>query len=97
MIKICNESITIPLKIIFEESLKNGVFPEIWKRANVIPVNEKEDKSLVKNYHYRFTSFFFREVFERVTYNSLFNYFISKKLFAPSQSGVLPGDSCIAQ
>ena len=51
MIKICNESITILLKIIFDESLKNGVFPEIWKRANVVPVHKKDDKSLVKNYH----------------------------------------------
>ena len=31
MINICKESITILLKIIFEESLKNDVFPEIWK------------------------------------------------------------------
>ena len=30
-------------------------------------------------------------------YNSIFNYFISNKLFTPSQSGFLPGDSCIAQ
>ena len=30
-------------------------------------------------------------------YNSLFNYFLSNELFTPSQSGFLPGDSCIAQ
>ena len=30
-------------------------------------------------------------------YNSLFNYFLNNKLFTPSQSGFLPGDSCIAQ
>ena len=29
MIKICNESVTIPLKIISEESLKKGIFPDI--------------------------------------------------------------------
>ena len=50
IIKICNESITIPLRIIFKESLKNGVFPEILKRVNVVPVHKKEDKSLVINY-----------------------------------------------
>ena len=49
MIEICNESITIRLKIIFEESLKNGVFPEISKRGNVVPVYKKDKKSLVKN------------------------------------------------
>ena len=36
-------------------------------------------------------------MFERVIYNSLLNYFQSNRLFAPSQSGFLPGDSCIAQ
>ena len=34
MIKIFKESITISLKIIFKEWLK-----EIWKRANVVPVH----------------------------------------------------------
>ena len=33
MIKNSNESVTIPLKIIFEESLKRGTFPEIWKKS----------------------------------------------------------------
>ena len=36
-------------------------------------------------------------VFKRVIYSSLFNYFLSNNLFTPSQSGFLPGDSCIAQ
>ena len=36
-------------------------------------------------------------MFERVIYNSLLNYFQSNRLFTPSQSGFLPGDSCIAQ
>ena len=36
-------------------------------------------------------------MFERAIYNSLFNYFQSSRLFTPSQSGFLPGDSCIGQ
>ena len=39
----------------------------------------------------------FGKIFERVIYNSLFNYFQSNKLFTPYQSGFLPGDSSIAQ
>ena len=71
MIKICNESITIPLKIIFKESLKNGVFPEIWKRANVVPAHKEEDKSLVKKYYPISLLAIFDKIFERVIYNSL--------------------------
>ena len=87
----------IPLKIIFDKSLKNGVFPEIWKRANLVPVHKKENKNLVKNYRPTSLLPIFGKIFERVIYNSLFNYFISNKLFTPSQSNFLSGDSCIAQ
>ena len=41
MIKFCSGSVTISLKIIFEESLKKGIFPEIWKKANVVPIHKK--------------------------------------------------------
>ena len=33
MIKMRSESITLSLKIIFQESLKRGKFPEIWGKS----------------------------------------------------------------
>ena len=42
MIKISYESLTVPLKIVFEQSLKESRFPEIWKKANVVPVHKKK-------------------------------------------------------
>ena len=39
----------------------------------------------------------FGKIFKRIIYNSLFNHFLSNKLFMPSQSGFIPGDSCITQ
>ena len=50
MIKTCSASLTVPLKIIFEQSLKEGRFPAIWKKANVVPVHKKEEKYLLKIY-----------------------------------------------
>ena len=97
MIKICSQSLILPLKIIFEHSLKKGKFPKIWKKANVVPVHKKEDKMLVKNYRPISLLPIFGKMFERVIYNSLFNYFQSNILFTPFQSGFLPGDLCIAQ
>ena len=46
MIKICSQSLTLPLKIIFARSIKKGKFPEIWKKANVVPVYKREDTVL---------------------------------------------------
>ena len=97
MIKLCNDSITIPLIIIFEESLKKGIFPVMCKKGNIIPAHKKDDKTLIYNYRPISLYLIFGKIFERVIYNSLFNYFLSNKLFTPSQSGFLPGDSCIAQ
>ena len=70
------------------------MFPEIWKKANVVPIHKKEDK---RKCHLINLIPIFGKIFERVIYNSLFNYFLSNKLFTPSQSGFLPGDSSIAQ
>ena len=43
MIKICGQSLTLLLKIIFEHSLKKGKFSEIWKKANVGPVHKRQN------------------------------------------------------
>ena len=58
---------------------------------------KKEDKTLINNYRPINLLPIFGKIFERVIYNSLSNYFLSNRLFTPSQSRFLPGDSCIAQ
>ena len=44
MIKMCDQSIVFPLKLIFESALKFGVYPDKWKKPNVVPVHKKESK-----------------------------------------------------
>lgn len=67
------------------------------EKANVVPVHQK-DRPIMINY-YRPISFFpiFGKMFEKAIYNSLFNYFRSNRLFTPSQSDFLLGDSRVAQ
>ena len=77
--------------------MKERKFPEIWKKANIVPVHNKEDKSLIKNYRPASLLQSFSKIYKIVIYNALFNYFKSNKLFTPSQSGFSPCDSCIAQ
>ena len=47
---MCDETIALPLKIIFDIALKSGSYPDKWKRANVVPVHKKENKNILKNY-----------------------------------------------
>ena len=44
MVKVCGRSLCVPLKIIFENTLATGIFPE----ANVTPVHSKNDKQKFK-------------------------------------------------
>ena len=36
----------IPLCIIYEKFLATGKFPEIWKKANVLPFHKKEGRQI---------------------------------------------------
>ena len=63
----------------------------------MVPIHKKEDKNLIKIYRPISLLPIFGKIFEMVIYNSLFNHFLSNKLFTPSESGYLPGNPCIAQ
>ena len=97
MIKLCGKSIVKALKYLFESSLTAGIFPEDWKKANIIPVHKKESKNCLKNYRSKSLLPIFSKVFEKLIFNALFHFFVQNKLFTNCQSGVIPGDPCISQ
>ena len=50
MIKLRDAALIIPLRVLFANCLRRGLFPEIWKHANVVPVHKKNEKNLKGNY-----------------------------------------------
>ena len=81
MIQVCSQPLAVPLRIIFQQSLKECKFLETWKKANVVLVRKKEDKNLLKNYRPISLLPIFSKLFERAIYNSLFNQFQTNKGF----------------
>lgn len=49
-LKNCATSLTKPLSIIYNRSLSDGCFPEVWKDAVIVPIHKAGDKSNVNNY-----------------------------------------------
>ena len=96
MLKICGSSVCRPLQIIYESYLDRGKFPQEWKKANV-PVHKKNDKQLVKNYRPISLLPTCGKIFERILYNSFFNFLNQNDLISPAQPGFKPGDSWINQ
>ena len=93
MLKIFDKSICKPLELIFQPCIKHRKFPNEWKMANVVPVHKKSDKQILKNYWPVSLLPICGKVFERLIYNSLFEYFIENDSISPNQSGFKPGDS----
>ena len=50
MLKLSQKSILKPLKLIFENCVRTRLFPDQWKKANIVPIHQKSDKQLIKNY-----------------------------------------------
>ena len=68
MIKMCDTSIVKPLMIIYKNCLRNGYFPLVWKKANVIPIHKKDSKLDVKNYRPVSILPIFGKIFEKINF-----------------------------
>ena len=42
MIKLCTKPIARPLNLIFQSMLNDGVFPDDWKKSNIVPCHKKD-------------------------------------------------------
>ena len=80
MLKLYQKSILKPLKLIFENCLRTRLFPDQLKKANAVPIHKKGDKQLIENYRPVSLLSVCGKVFERLIFNSLFNY-LKKKQF----------------
>ena len=79
MIEICGENITLPLSIIFNNIIKTGIFPDLWKCANVSPVHKKNSKQEIKNYRPISLLPLFAKIFERILFLHMHNFFYFKR------------------
>ena len=93
MIKLCANELCEPLRIIFQNIIDTGIFPDQWKEANVTPVHKKKDKKTVSNYRPISLLPLFAKVFERIVFRNLYHFLKENELITKNQSGFTPGDS----
>ena len=99
MIKLSDVALVLPFKTIFTNCLRRGLFPEIWKYANVVLVHKKmrNEKNLKGNYRPISLLPIFGKTFEKVIYDSLYSHLVSHELLNPNQSALRPGDLAVNQ
>ena len=73
MLKICGNSISKPLQLMFRSCIKNGEFPFEW--FPVVPMHKKSYKQTLKNYQPISLLPICRKVFEQLIYNKMHEFY----------------------
>ena len=81
MVKLCGLSLALNLKIIFEAALNDSVFPDDWKKGNIVPVHRKDLKTMLMNYRPINVLPIFAQIFEIIISTSMSVYFIKNEIF----------------
>ena len=96
-LKICDEAIVLHLKLIHNNCLEKGVYPNLWKKANVLPIHKKESCQLTKNYGPISLLPICGKLFEKIIFDELYTRLQENNLLSPKQYGFRTGDSTINQ
>ncbi|CAH2095709.1 unnamed protein product [Euphydryas editha] len=90
----CADSLCYPISILFDRSLQEGIFPDAWKKAQIVPIHKKGSKSLIANYRPISILNTIAKLFEKVVYEDI--YSIIAKGIPRTQHGFLRGRSTLS-
>ena len=82
LLKFLAPALISPLRLIINQSLITGIYPDKLKTAKVIPLYKKGDRTMCDNYRPISLLCAISKLFEKVVYNQLYDYFTKKKTFS---------------
>jgi predicted CopG family antitoxin len=94
-IKKVNQSICIPLCIIFNKSFEEGVFPTAMKLAKVVPLYKSGNKCDVSNYRPISLLPVMSKVLEKLVHKRLYSFLNNNDILYKSQYGFRSGYSTV--
>lgn len=89
----CAPTLARPIYLVFARSLREGIFPESWKQAHIVPIHKKGLKSSIENYRPISILNTLSKVLEKVVYNGM--YPTLSLGIPPEQHGFLKGRSTV--
>ena len=91
------ESLKVPLSLIYNKSINEGILPDMWKHANVKPLFKKGDRKLPSNYRPVSLTSICCKTLERIIRDNIIKYLERNELFNHNQHGFRSGRSCVTQ
>lgn len=89
--KNLSNSISLPLSILFNKSMNEGKYPELWKISYVLPTYKSGNRSKVENYRPISILCAVSKIMERIMFNRLYAHV--KDHISAYQHGFVPGKS----
>lgn len=93
-LRSCAESLALPVSILFQRSLSDGIFPNIWKTALIVPIHKRGSRTKIENYRPISIINTLGKLLEKIVYNNV--YPIISKGISSSQHGFMKNRSTLS-
>ena len=87
LLQICGAEVVKPLSLIFKNCIQYGIFPNLWKKLNIVPIHKEGDNQCMINYRPVLLLQICGKIFERLIFNPFFEFLEENESFSPNQSG----------
>ena len=95
VLKIAAPAITPSLTLIFNQSIRTGLFPSGWKVAKVTPIYKTGEKTCMTNYRPISVISIVAKIIEKLIHNQIYEYLIKSNLRTNSQHGFRSNHSTV--
>lgn len=85
----------MPLSIIFQKSLNEGVLPSDWLRACITAIHKKGEKGIADNYRPVSMTSIICKLMESIVRDKLVEHMIKNDIFSKNQHGFVPLRDCM--
>ena len=97
LLKMCKNSLSYPIFLIWRDSFDSGEIPKYLKSQLITPVFKKGSKLHPANYRPIALTSNIIKIFERVVRNQLVKYLETNNLISNNQHGFRKGHSCLSE
>lgn len=90
ILKRCSFVLSVPLTHIINASIRQNVFPHVWKKSRVIPLHKKDSKLEITNYRPISLCPVGSKVLEKVVNKQILHYLTVNNILPQNQFGFRP-------
>ena len=95
LLKGIADLISLPLSILFQKSLNEGILPSEWLKACITAIHKKGDKGTADNYRPVSMTSIICKLMESIVRDKLVEHLVTNELLSRHQHGFVPERDCM--